>query len=455
MLSVSGARGLIGKSMTPEVAANIASAFGTEVRSGSESPPTILIGNDGRSSGPELVEAAAKGLASTGCSVIDLGIVTTPTVGVMTSELGAQGAIVVTASHNPIEWNGIKCLDANGLAPPPEEASRIIDRFKRLDFEFVPDEERTTPGTDTTSTRVHVERVLSIVDRDLIRSAGFTVVLDSVNASGGPGGRMLLEALGCTVEHLNGEQTGVFAHPPEPTAENLVDLAGHIGRNGGCACGFAQDPDADRLAIIDENGRYIGEEFTLALAALRTLRKHGGVPLAANLSTSRMIDDIASGFEGASVLRTAVGEANVVAGMRATNAPLGGEGNGGVIVAEVGWVRDSIAAMALVLELIAGEGRPLSRIVDDLPRYAMVKRKLDLSRIGGRDAIQPALDRLREHYGDARINDADGVRIDLDEGWVHLRASNTEPIIRLISESETTDAAEALADQAATASGIG
>jgi phosphomannomutase len=454
MLSVSGARGLIGKSMTPEVAGNLAAAFGTEIRSAVNGTPTILIGNDGRSSAPELVQAAARSLAATGCSVIDLGTVTTPTVGVMIDELDAQGAIVVTASHNPIEWNGIKCLDSNGLAPPPEDAGRIIERFKNLEFELIPETDRTEPGSNDEGSRIHVERALTIVDPDLIRKAGFTVVLDSVNASGGPAGRALLEQLGCSLEHLNAEQTGVFAHPPEPTRENLSDLADHIGRTQGTACGFAQDPDADRLAIIDENGRYIGEEYTLALTALRILQVRGGVPLAANLSTSRMIDDIAAGFEGASVTRTAVGEANVVAGMRATNAPLGGEGNGGVIVADVGWVRDSIAAMALVLELMASDGRPLSRIVDDLPDYAMVKRKLDLSQIGGRNAIQPALDRMRTAYAGARINDADGVRIDLDEGWAHLRASNTEPIIRVIAESRTTEAAENLASEVASAAGL-
>ena len=454
MLSVSGARGLVGKSMTPEVAAGIAAAFGTEVRAGTGGTPTMLVGNDGRASGPDLVEAAIGALVSAGCRVIDLGTVTTPTVGVMTAELHAQGAIVVTASHNPIEWNGIKCLDSNGLAPPPKEAARIIERFKRRDFQFVPEDERSGSAKDDTGNAVHVERVLSMVDVQLIRSRGFRVVLDSVNASGGPAGRMLLEALGCEVRHINGEQTGVFTHPPEPIEENLRDLADQVRGNAGAACGFAQDPDADRLAIVDENGRYIGEEYTLALAALRMLQSRGGVPLAANLSTSRMIDDIASQFEGASVLRTAVGEANVVDGMRACGAPLGGEGNGGVIVPEVGWVRDSIAAMALVLELMAAEGRPLSAIVDGLPRYAMVKRKLDLGGIGGREAIQPALDRLRKSHATARISDVDGLRVDLEAGWIHLRASNTEPIIRLISESRDPGSAAALADEAAKAAGL-
>jgi len=455
MLSVSGARGLVGRSMTPEVAGRIAAAFGTEIKARSgDAVPTVLIGNDGRSSGPELVAAATRSLRATGCAVTDLGIVMTPTVGVMTRSLGAQGAVVVTASHNPIEWNGVKCLDENGLAPPPDDAARIIDRFKADDFHLVPDDRRPPANRDETATDVHVAKALDLADAEAVGAAGFTVVLDSVNASGGPGGLRLLEGLGCTVIHLNGEQTGAFAHPPEPTEANLRDLAAEVGRIEGAACGFAQDPDADRLAVIDENGRYIGEEYTLALAALRVLQVHGGIPLAANLSTSRMIDDIAAGFPGASVLRTAVGEANVVAGMRTNEARLGGEGNGGVIVPAVGWVRDSIAAMAIVLDLMASDGRPLSRIVDDLPTYSMVKRKQDLSRIGGRDAIRPALDRVRALHSDGRVNDADGVRVDFDHGWVHLRASNTEPIIRIIAESVTREDAEALADRITEEAGL-
>lgn len=455
MLSVSGARGIVGQSMTPSVAADIASAFGTEIRGQlAQGTPTVLLGSDGRPSGGELLEAARGALAATGCAVVELGIATTPTVGIMTRALSAHGAIVVTASHNPIEWNGIKCLDSDGLAPPPDNADRIIARFKARDFEFVPENERPESRVDTSSTQTHVDRVLATVDVQAIRDAGFTIVLDSVNASGGPAGRLLLEELGCQVEHLNEEQTGLFAHPPEPIEANLGDLVSHLKQTPDAACAFAQDPDADRVAIVDDTGCYIGEEFTLALAALRVLQVRGGVPLAANLSTSRMIDDIATGYDGASVLRTAVGEANVVQGMRSCDAPLGGEGNGGVIVAAVGWVRDSIASMALVLELMATDGRSLSRIVADLPRYSMVKRKIDLGSIGGRDAIEPALQRLRDHYVDARINDIDGVRIDLEEGWAHLRASNTEPIMRVIAESGSPANAARLADEVAARAGL-
>ena len=455
MLSVSGARGLIGSSMTPEVAANIAAAFGSQTKSmHSGDSPTICLGRDGRGSGLELSDAAAGALIKTGCSVVDLGIVATPTVGVMTRELGAHGGLVVTASHNPIQWNGIKCLDSDGLAPPPEEAKRIIDRFKSQDFDFVESDQVGTITKNDRGTRIHVDRVLSIIDRDAIRAKNFTVVLDSVNASGSAGGKMLLEELGCTLEHLNAEHTGVFAHSPEPIEENLVDLASHTANTANSACGFAQDPDADRLAIVDENGRYIGEEFTLVLAALRMLQTQGAITLVTNLSTSRMLDDLAGLFPGASVQRTAVGEANVVAGMRASGSPLGGEGNGGVIVPAVGWIRDSLVAMALVLDLLATEDRALSSIVNELPRYSMVKSKFDLSAIGGRDAIDPALEKLQSHYRSARLSDVDGIRIDLENGWAHIRASNTEPIIRVITEAASQKEAEQLGQEVLAASGL-
>lgn len=455
MLSASGARGLVGRSMTPSVASDLAAAFGSETSAlHAGSTVTICVGRDGRASGAELAAAAHKALAQTGCMVVDLGVVTTPTVGVMTRELAAQGGLVITASHNPIEWNGIKCLDSNGLAPPTKLASRIIDRFKERRFDFVHADEVGSIGEDDRGSRIHVDRVLSIVDCEAIRDKEFTVVLDSVNASGSVAGKMLLEELGCRLEHLNGEQTGLFAHDPEPIEENLRDLSSLVANTPDVAFGCAQDPDADRLAIVDENGIFLGEEYTLVLAALRMLQRRGAIPLVTNLSTSRMIDDLAARFPGASVKRTAVGEANVVEGMRSCGSPLGGEGNGGVIVPEVGWVRDSLAAMALVLELLATEGRSLSSIVDEFPKYSMLKMKLDLSSISGRSAIDPALEKLRSHFASARITDVDGIRIDLDEGWAHVRASNTEPILRVITEASTPSDAKKLCQDVVKASGL-
>lgn len=446
--------------MTPPLAAEFAAAFGTFLKSATGvAAPVVCVGRDARRSGPMLGNAAMAGLAAVGCRVIDLGVVATPTVGVMIGRHRADAGIVVTASHNPIEWNGIKCLtaspDRNGVAPPKGDAEEIIRRFRERIIVYADVLSLAPIEQDATSNQTHVDRVIDHVDADAIRAAKFKVVLDSVNGGGCVSGRMLLDGLGCEVVHLNGEPTGAFAHIPEPTKENLTDLAGFT-KHENAACGFAQDPDADRLAIIDERGTYIGEEYTLALAALRVLEREGPGTLAANLSTSRLIDDVAQRFPGSSVLRTAVGEANVTEAMRAHphHAILGGEGNGGVIWPRIGLVRDSLAAMALVLDLMAARATPLSDVVAELPRYAMVKTKFDLTDVGGLDAVDDMLQRVREAFVSQRISDADGVRVDFDDGWVHLRASNTEPILRLIAEAETDDRARSLIDDVADAAGV-
>ncbi len=456
MLSVSGARGIVGRTMTPVVAATFAGAFGSHIRTlVAGRRPKLVVARDGRYGGESLARAVQGALASVGCDVVDIGVAMTPTVGLMIKALGADGGMAVTASHNPIEWNGLKCLDGDGLAPPKPVADAIIARFKAADIAFAKPLEIGSIMTDSTAARRHVDRVLAVTGAaDRVRAKKLHVVLDSVNASGCEGGRMMLDALGCGVTHIYGEMTGIFGHTPEPTAENLGELAAKVRGTAGAACGFAQDPDADRLAIVDENGSYIGEEYTLVLAAQRMLELRGPFALAANLSTSRMIDDIAAKFPGAVVHRTAVGEANVVSALKPAKGLLGGEGNGGVIVPEVCWVRDSLSAMALVLDLIASRGEPLSRIVDGLPRYAIVKTKLDLASIGGLAAVAPALAKLKIAFAKERVSDVDGVRIDFADGWVHVRASNTEPIARIIAEAPTRERAEALVKAAASAAGL-
>jgi phosphomannomutase len=464
MLSVSGARGIVGKTMTPVVAATFAGAFGSHIRTLVQGRrPRLVVARDGRFGGESLARAVQGSLAATGADVIDLGVAMTPTVGLMIRALGADGGMAITASHNPIEWNGLKCLDGDGLAPPKEVADAIIARFKSSDIAFAKPLEIGTVTTDTSANERHVARVIEVLGgasgaAARIRARGLSVVLDSVNASGCIGGRMLLDALGCHVTHIYGEPTGIFGHTPEPTAENLQELAMKVRalRDAGqaVACGFAQDPDADRLAIVDENGRYIGEEYTLVLAAQRMLELRGPFALAANLSTSRMIDDVAAKFAGAKVLRTAVGEANVVSALKPAGGLLGGEGNGGVIFPEVCWVRDSLSAMALVLDLVASRKEPLSQIVDALPRYAIEKTKVDLAAIGGLPAVAGALTKMKAAFANERVNDSDGVRVDFADGWVHLRASNTEPIARVIAEAPTRDRAKELIALCTRAAGI-
>ena len=451
MLSVSGARGLVGTSMTPNVAANLARAFGEDVRQRVGAGGVVVVSRDGRPSGTGLEAAVCATLSSMGFRAVRLGVVMTPTTAVMIDHLGAVGGIVITASHNPIEWNGLKFLTGEGAAPPYAEAQRIIDRFRAAPGDGAkPLAAEDAPWGDDSGPEVHLERVAALVDVEEIRARHFKVVLDSVNGAGCVAGRLLLERLGAQVIHLNGRPTGIFAHTPEPVRENLTDLAAQVARHG-ADIGFAQDPDADRLAIVDERGRYIGEEYTFVLAAEEVLAQrgaHAGAPLtlAVNLSSSRMIDDVAAAH-GARVIRTPVGEANVVEGMKRHGCILGGEGNGGVIWPRVCFVRDSLSGMALGLSLLARRGESLSRVVEAMPSYAIEKAKSPI-RPGLAEQVIAA---LAAKFADASQDRQDGLRLDWpDQGaWLHVRASNTEPILRLIAEARDRRQAQAIISEAA------
>ncbi len=471
MVGVSGMRGIVGASLTPEVAARFAGAFGSWLPR-TNGRPTVVVGRDGRAGCDPIHAAAVAGLTGAGCDVIDLGVEMTPTVGVMADELEAAGGLVVTASHNGQEWNGLKCLVPGGegvakgvraCAPPPRADDEIAAIFRegrvvwRNWSEAGRVRHRHDAGWD------HASLVLRRLGDELvalIRERRYSVVLDSVNAAGVEGGRRLLESLGCRVTHIGDDESGVFPHPPEPTRENLGALCDAV-REARADVGFAQDPDGDRLAIIDAQGRYVGEEWTLVLAARSVLeacdalgaRAHegrSGIVLCANLSTSRMIDDLAR-EHGARVVRTPVGEAHVAGAMKRETSEIGGEGNGGVIWPGVTCVRDSLGAMALVLALMARHGRALADLVADMPAYAIEKRKVE---IPSRDAASPAVERVAAWAGKAgaRADLQDGVRVDWDDcphagggpAWVHVRASNTEPIMRLIAEARTKDGADRL-----------
>lgn len=433
MMSVSGVRGIIGETMTPVLAAELGMTFGTFLGGGD-----VVIGRDSRPSGDMVRAGMVSGLLAAGCNVVDVGVVATPTVAVMVTHRKAAGGVVLTASHNPIIWNGVKFLTAKGHAPQAHVANEILDRFRARQFKLVNVDRVGRCVTDATANAVHIEKVLATVDGAAIARRRFKVVLDSVNGAGGAAGRELLARLGCTVAHMNAEPTGIFAHTPEPTKENLTTLCDEVRRQG-ADIGFAQDPDADRLAMVDNRGDYIGEEYTLALAAMRVLSKAPG-PTAANLSTSRMIDDLARSADAPPVIRTPVGEAHVANAVMTKGCVIGGEGNGGVIDPRVVLVRDSLVSMALVLDLLAVEGRPLDALVAGMPRYAMIKRKFELSR----EKIDSWMKRVPGVAGSGRVNDIDGIRIDWPEGWVHVRASNTEPIARAIAEAADEKTAEEL-----------
>ena len=372
IISVSGMRGIIGENLTASIALKYGCAFGAFLKDNCTlSEKTVCIGMDSRPSGFMLKSAVTAGLTSVGINVIDLGLVTTPGVGISLRELGCAGGVIITASHNPIKYNGIKLLLDNGMAPCPESAVQIRKYFFEENFT---NSNSTTCGKVTLDSKAndrHIEKVLNIIDKDLISSKKFKVALDSVNGAGGPITKRFLSELGCEIIAINDEPNGIFAHTPEPTAENLKDFCSVIKDNY-AQIGFAQDPDADRLAIVDENGNYPGEEYTLALAAKYILSKNSG-NAAANLSTSRMIDDIASAADS-KVYRTAVGEANVASAMAKYDCIIGGEGNGGVIDLRVGPIRDSLVGIALILQMMAQTGKTISQLASEIQSYFILSR---------------------------------------------------------------------------------
>ena len=455
IISVSGMRGIVGENLTASIATDYGCAFGTFLKNrhtDKKEKLSVCIGRDSRPSGQMLKSAVTEGLCKVGVDVIDLGIVTTPGAGIMVRELACSGGVVVTASHNPAQYNGIKLLLDNGIAPPPAAAEQIKRCFFDKHFELVDslDSGGVTSNDQTDST--HITKVLAIVDKETIGGRKFNVVLDSVNGAGGRVTKKLLAELGCVVSAINDEPTGVFAHAPEPRAENLTGLCEAV-KTGRAEIGFAQDPDADRLAIVDEAGTYIGEEYTLALAAKYIFSKWHGhlgrvftgwkpVPQAAtNLSTSRMLDDVAE-EAGGQVVRTAVGEANVAKAMLEHNCIIGGEGNGGVIDLRVSPVRDSLVGIALVLQLMAETQKTVSELVSEIGGYYMSKDKF----AAGKSQARQILESAKETFTDAKLDTTDGCRFDFDDGWLHLRASNTEPVMRIIVEAKDQLAAQKYID---------
>lgn len=434
MMSVSGVRGVIGESMTPVLAAELGCAFGTYLGGGK-----VVVGRDTRPSGPMIQRALVSGLLACGCEVIELNVASTPATALMVRQHEAAGGVVITASHNPVMWNGIKFLTDEGLAPPPGPAGEIFKLYRNKTFKLAKAEAMRPPVSDKTADDAHVQAAMGIIYADQIIEKRFRVVLDSINGAGGSEARLLLDKLGCEVVHINDKPNGFFTHTPEPTAENLTGLCEAV-RGHKAHIGFAQDPDADRLAIVDETGRYIGEEYTLAICAKYMFKAHPG-PIAANLSTSRMVDDLAAAAgRSCRVVRSAVGEANVVAAMRAHGCRFGGEGNGGVIDPRVGPVRDSLVGMVLTLQLMAIKNASVSQLIEKIPAYVMIKEKFECAP----DRIARVLAAVRSAYAGQKVNDLDGVRVDFAEGWVHVRGSNTEPIIRIIAEARTQQECERL-----------
>jgi phosphomannomutase len=437
MISVSGMRGHVGTDLTPELVARHAAALGAWARAAGR--PLVVLGRDARTSGPMFAHAATAGLMSVGVDVLDLGIVPTPTVQLAVEEHHAGAGLILTASHNPIEWNALKFVGPDGIFLDADAGAAV-----RALAEAGPPRAgwdglgavRHDPG----ALDRHLDRVLALpmIDVDRIRARGLHVALDCVRGAGGIAIPRLLERLGCRVSGINLETDGRFPRAPEPLPENLGEL-GALVRASGADIGMAVDPDVDRLALVDEQGRPIGEDYTLAFA-VRTVLAHHARPatVVVNLSTSLVVEDAARDF-GARFVRAPVGEAHVARAMRDEGALVGGEGNGGVMLPGLHIGRDAPLGVALILQHVAMSGGRVSELVSRSPRYAIVKAK------GPRGAaLRPLYDALRARFADATADERDGLRLAWRDRWLHVRPSGTEPIVRYIAEAPTEAEAQGL-----------
>ena len=445
MVSVSGVRGLVGTDLTPEVVARWAAAFGIWSREpgarSRKSNGRVVLGRDARTSGPMFAAAATAGLNSVGCDVIDVGLVATPTVQLAVEHYRAAGGIILTASHNPIEWNALKFVGPDGIFLDGAAGTQVRelaagDSLQRASY-------KTIGGVEADSDAIsrHLAAVLALrkVDVKAIRRRRFKVALDTVRGAGGALMPELLQRLGCRVAAINLETDGLFPRPPEPVPENLKAL-GALVRRTKADIGIAVDPDVDRLAIVDEKGRPIGEDYTLAFA-IRAVRPSSRQTVVCNLSTSLVVEDAAKEF-GAQVVRAPVGEAHVARKIIALKAAIGGEGNGGVMYPALHVGRDAPVAAALVLALLAREKATVSELIARAPRYTIVKAKVPRG-----PRLEPVYEGLRRGFPDAVVDTQDGLRLAWRDRWLHVRPSGTEPIIRLIAEAPSSADAERLIEE--------
>jgi phosphomannomutase len=435
MKSVSGIRGVIGETFTPDLVVQTAGAFAKYTSRGK-----IVLGRDTRPTGSAVSGILANSLSMFGCEVIDVGIVPTPTVQVMVEELGTDGGIIVSASHNPVEWNAFKLVSSTGSFLNEKQMKKFL-RFLGSDYTG---EKWNSFGRiyrmEDKSSEIHIAKVLSAVNIEKIKKFSFKVVLDSVNGAGSAITIKMLEMLGCRVTSINCSLNGDFSRGAEPVPENLTELKKTV-LSENADIGFAQDPDADRLAVVDNEGNPIGEEYTITLVSEHLLSKKVG-PVVVNLSTTRAVEDVARSH-GAEFYRAKVGEINVVEKMRHVRARIGGEGNGGVISPEIHFGRDSLAGIAYILEMMAARKTTIAKIRSEIPSYHIIKGK---ARINDKN-IERRIGKLKNIYKGEKQNYSDGFRIDFirdksfSGGWVHIRKSNTEPLMRIIAEGKTPEQA--------------
>lgn len=433
ILNVSGYRGVWGETLTPEIITNYSKAFARfTIEDTGKTNPTILIGRDGRQTGPQVREIIIKELLAMGINVVDGDILPTPTVIFSVRHHNYDGGIIITASHNPIEYNGLKFINKKALFTSGPEVEIINNYYQ----ESSQNDKKTEKGTLTkyeNFPKEHIDEILKNVNLNAIKSKNFKVITDMINASASVMDPYLFERLSANFIPVNGEPNGQFAHRPEPLRINLEETM-KISRESGADIGFVHDPDADRLVLIDEKGEVVLEEYTLALSIFNVLSKNPGQPAVINLSTSQMNIDIAQRFNSP-CFSTAVGEPNVVSGIIEKGAIVGGEGNGGVIYPKINLVRDGFVGICLILELLAETGKTLSELIKELPKYYIKKDKWPVA-----GSIEEMILKLKKYYPEAKTNELDGIRLDFpDKTWLHLHPSNTEPIVRLFGEATTEE----------------
>ena len=446
--SISGIRGTIGgrtgDTLNPLDIVKFTTAYATFIRRHTpDGSGRIVVGRDARMSGQMVDSIVCGTLVGMGFDVVNIGLATTPTTELAVTMSGADGGIIITASHNPRQWNALKLLNANGEFLTKDDGNEVLDIAGREDFEYAEVDKLGKIINDSSFDDRHIESVLnlSLVDADAIRKAGFKVCVDSINSVGGVILPKLLDRLGVEYKFLNAEPTGDFAHNPEPLEKNLSGIMDEM-KSGAYDLGIVVDPDVDRLAFICEDGRMFGEEYTLVSVADYVLTHTPGNTVS-NLSSTRALRDVTQ-QHGGTYTAAAVGEVNVTTKMKEVGAVIGGEGNGGVIYPESHYGRDALVGIALFLSSLAHKGCKVSELRATFPEYFIAKNRIDLTPSTDVDAI---LVKVKEMYSNEQVNDIDGVKIDFPDKWVHLRKSNTEPIIRVYSEASTIEAADALGKQ--------
>jgi len=444
MVSVSGFRGRVGAPLTPELVTGIAAAYGDFLRI-EGSGDTVVIGRDSRTSGPMFTRASIAGLQSVGTKVIDLGIVPTPALVLGVRDASAAGGLGITASHNPAEWNALKFVAGGGIFLDADRMARFQSHLFDGELTRAPWDQITEARVDHDGIQRHIDRILGLEVLDVpgIRARGFSVAIDCVHGAGGLSVPILLEALGCSVQGIGLTADGRFPRDPEPTAAHLEDL-GQLVRDTGAEIGFAVDPDVDRLSLVDEEGRAVGEDLTLALASDVVLRRTPG-PVVTNLSTSRVVEDVARSH-GVELIRAPVGEVNVARRMQEVSAVIGGEGNGGVILPAIHYSRDAPLGIALILQHLVDVSGTTSAAIGRWPGYSIVKEKVGFPR----EQLEGGYAALREDFSDSDVDLQDGLRLDWpkERAWVHTRPSGTEPVVRIIAEAPTLAGATALVNRA-------